>query len=870
MRKTYASALRAFSLVELIVGTAIGMLTLGAVVLALLPAINSYAYGEAHSKTLNALRFTETSFRTAIYPRLTSTTKVKILHKAEVPAKVTVSDDNYIFLKDDALTLRSAKGDFPLAGSEFIRTLKFTVPKNLTEPKEVYRNYILTMDFTASANSDYQNSTVATRTAHLETALLNSPEKEGSSIENISGSQHYAGDALCFKATAMTTNFSVLVRNLHISDKENINGEFSDNSYIEKGKTLKAWYETYPSTDPGYAVADASTCEWYIAASTSAKVENIMTSDPAQLTEAARDSGFWLLTSESGIPCTGTELATKGNFYIKTARGIVKWDTGIPGVIRCRILPALKSVANPSLVTDGDPAWTPFIILKLTKKNSFFDDMKNAILQYGNKQIQDEAFPVTTKTVKVSWDGSESNDSYIQIAKGNTLGSTVMGKVTMHYLKESIEASQEDGFSCTSPTNYSVIIDTKLSDKTSGWGLLINGTAEKRNNSYMDSGYMLQYDSGAEGFPLRFMLFSTEKGNVDAGNNDNGAFGVENIDVNEYFTGKRSTYGPYYGPGYLKNSLFTFSSGNGSAYIKSDIRARSFPWTVRQTVMVTLLEFYTTDITRPQYILRFKYLKKLETGAEDSADPFGCGEKYFYSNPAWYGNFKGQNYTQKLQNNYLYPIYSYGPCNGNTYSTTKTKQELYLTKSQVSQNPGDSSTCMGVFGARALDVRATTAKYSTNSSLFTDTKRGRYLGFRVWSTSAEDSTRVYDVRLAPGFTKTELQAILPAQAKLYDYKDIIPAEEYEAIKKSPVDYGLPAAFDFSKSLNTRLFSTQGSSDGNGNGSGITNGVAGIQYQLLSNGTKGTWYGYRPSAAAAAASLKTNALYTVLLHRAELR
>lgn len=841
------------------------MIVVGAVTMTVGTSLKSYARADTHSRAINAARFTVDSFKRTVYPKVVTTNEIEILLKKDLPATVASDDINYLFLNNNgAVAVRNKRGDTPLVGSELVQSLNFTVPVDIVTSGEKYLNSILGMTLTTKAVTESDKEADAVYTVSLDIPLYNKPERGGTQETSARAAvRRYTGDVLKFYASTEEIDYNVILENVHLRDANDPNTDLDNRTNVVKGITLRVVYDIHPSVDPGYSVKDVSTYEWYISAATNAPL-NVKTSQP---NGTERESGYWQLVNEDGTPLTTQDIPTSGNFYVKTAAGTVSW--GIAGVIRCKVYPALAKT-DGSDKKDGESQWSPYVVLekKSPYNNRFFFGMKEALSLFEKTGERSDNFPLNSDTARTVVDADGT--SYVQIErKDGTYGSTVMGKISMEYLKEVIERSKEDGKSYSSPTNISIIVDALVDTGSQGYGILINGAVEKigsgKNIRYDDTGYILQYDkyvkndtNGANGFPIRLFAQGHHSGNDGAANNSPtsapGAFGVENIAAAK--SDSSSYGGPYYEPSDMKTKNFIFSStatGNNG---------NSWPWRVRRRFMVTVLEYYMTDGTRsgkdyPRYIIRAKFLDEMKD--DDEKDPFGCGERYFFSNPIWYGNFKGTS-VNRGEYGTIYTYSSYNYDNNLWYNNTGAyENDLYITRSPKATT-FNNTYYDGVFQAVDMNVRydigrisyinqpgqGTSVNKTTAAGLFQSPQRDRIIGFRALPGVNGKGAKVYDIVLAPGFTKKELQAIMPKGAKMYELSDILTTKELTDVRNSPDDYGFTNSAEVNAKYNEILTGNGYSSDGSGNSSGIYYGVNGIQYQLNKNGTSGTWYGFRPS------------------------
>jgi hypothetical protein len=308
----------------------------------------------------------------------------------------------------------------------------------------------------------------------------------------------------------------------------------------------------------------------------------------------------------------------------------------------------------------------------------------------------------------------------------------------------------------------------------------------------------------------------------------------------------RDYKGPFYGPGYLKNSKFAYTSA-------SSLQNRCwqvFPWNERRRILITILEYYLKNEgpEYPKYIVRMKLLKPYASVTAD--DPWQTGKDYFLSEPVWYGDFVGDEYQHGYQiytsnkwqdvskktydNAYWwedkrvvrkFTVKNYSSYSGNTVDVPENDmnhnnaKSRYITKVPWGGTDGSGSTNEAVFKAKEMDVRT-----DGGGTIFQNTARNRYIGLRLWSDLASE-VKFYSVNYAPGFTKQELQAIMPSGAKMYELGNGYNNDGTGEAAVSGVDQ---------THLNTGLFGSKGYSDGDGNGnSSGYKGVMGIQH--LRNG-----------------------------------
>ncbi|MEG1799496.1 MAG: hypothetical protein RR214_04860, partial [Synergistaceae bacterium] len=311
-----------------------------------------------------------------------------------------------------------------------------------------------------------------------------------------------------------------------------------------------------------------------------------------------------------------------------------------------------------------------------------------------------------------------------------------------------------------------------------------------------------------------------------------------------------SFYGPFYGPGYMKNSKFQYENNyyrtdnKTPTSLNGNVIVPQTPYTERRRIILTVLEYYMdNDKTRPYFIVRMKYLKLQDdgtypSGTNENDDPLMIGPGWFLSEPIWYGGFVGQKPEKIGSKDYRFTIKNYS-----SYPTVKTfdvpedkikltaagsnpkNGEFYVTSVTKNGTDGTANRVNTLFEAAKIEMRGqiTGTEFDKNnkrtaaSELYASPKHDRYLGIRTWSNqNIAFETAVYNVELAPGFSKEELLAIMPKGAQMYEISDI-GDEAPEGISQS--------------NLGGSLFGGNIKSDGTGNGSGISDGVMGIQHVM---------------------------------------
>lgn len=867
---------RGFSLSEVLVAVVVIAIVTGAVSMTVTTAMKNYSRVDAHTRAVNAARYTAESLNRNVTQPLSVVKAIEILpDNTFIPAVVTESNDKYLFLKGDSLAIRSTKGDTVLPGSELVADFRV---ESLHDVSGDYSDRIVNLAFTtaASAEDADEAAPLASYDISMDVPMLNMTSRYGSVSVTREGKEYYTGKALKF---TFAYEYELELDNLHLrnADKDSKINAYSN---IKKGARIETSYDILPKEDAnGEELLDKSTYEWFIA-SISTNITDIKTGEP---TSAARMAGgCWQLVDNSGNPITTRILPTSAVFYVKTSSGRAEW--GKYGLVYCRVSPKIaREDGSGEKTIESVNTYYVGVTRGEGYENAFYRDMREALMQYQENGARTPGFPVNAGAARVVVD--DEGNAYIQIqykADGSITGSTVAGRIMMYYLSDAISRSKEDGKSYTSPANYTVIVDARLDSTSSGYGVLLNGVIEEiklagnNNYRYNDSGYMFQYDKNANGYPIRFFAQGNHNQDGVGGNGVGlygirgikgtyiGAYGAENVvaakTVN--YNDSNSYGGPYYEPAYLKTKEFTY---NNNSYGGNNGTATDYKnwWNPRRRFALTILEYYTEskDKVYPCYIIRAKHLKNFpdDINYETTRDPLGWGEEYFESNPAWFGNFRGSDVAPGASGT----IYTHSAYNGNKWSnsTGKSLKDLYLTKSPKSSsfNSASSNHKYGIFQATPMDIRADFTNPKTAfmvqhsdfppdkdkaQKLFQNPKRDRSVGFRVWNASIENGAKIFNLTLAPGFTKEELRAILPKGAKLYEFSDVLSESDYEEIKKNPMEYGFSSYEEVTRKFNEILSGS--ASDGKGNGSGITNGVNGIQYRLNSDGTNGKWHGFVPT------------------------
>lgn len=845
---------KAFTLTELIIGIAIGLIIMGAVVSAVFMATNIYEKSQANALITNSMRLTMAAYEREVMPRVNHAEKIEVLaDNSELPSSLPSSYDYYLYLSGDSIMQWSDTKREPLGGSEYITSLTFNLKQNEDTKAE---NYTLSTGITAQYPK-FKTIKIETDTKN---ALYNYESIKKSGVELGTVLHLLVKDQLSL-ATA-----------IHVK-KDDDNGEVLDEKTVSPGTSLYASYSLDITPIPDdFEINDTSEITWYISTTKDASPTiHLSTEDPN--TVANPQEYCWQLVKPNGDPITGRTFDTKsnngeGNSFRINVRDKKNFKWGQYGYIKYMIKPKAKNKNNTSETITGPSAASPWVAVL---ESGDPDSLWNLWATINNLDNSADGFfnMADNKKFSVAIDRESGNTVAILTGTTNDASSpsVAVAKIGGKYLKAQQRHSQEnDGKSYTTVTNYSIIVDAELGN-SDGIGLLLNGAGDYYGSPVIkDTGLMFQIANKTDTLPMRLYANgrqhkSASEKSWGVGNHDNTL--AYTSDLSAYkFTGNgktnytSGTYGPFYGPGYLKNDIFKYTndyySNQTNATINTIYKGNSnrilgekiFPYKERLRFMLTVLEYYINDKDRPHFIVRLKFLKEEDISKKTDKDPWMTGDEFFNSEPAWYGGFVGvkpqkttsedvtskdyyvtvKNYSEDFNNNKIYfkkndlkLITAKNPEEANFYAT-KVREEKKKEK--------DEKVIETLFEAKDIniyeEIGKTNFENNTNmdkaKDLFKFPSRDRFMGLRIWSnklglnTSDPYSVKVYSVELAPGFSKKELQAIMPKDAKMYELTDT--QEE----NLSGLDI---------TGLNNTLFNG-GNSDGNGNDTGITNGVMGIQ------------------------------------------
>ena len=892
---------RAFTLVELIIGMVMMVIVMGGIITGLSMGLRLYTRAEANGKVTNGARFTAASFKHTIWPMMSRASIVEILPSLPDTA-VSDSEDCYVYLdeSEQCVKYRIGDRDEPLAGSEFITSLDFSVP---TASKDLAENFILKMRVEAQAPKVKS----AHVTLDIDSALINRPAKRGSATKTAA----YGGPVLHFNIFDF--------RELQLRNLSDDNKILQNEETVEKDSVIQLRYDIIVPSDN----RDATKTLYYISSENKASLKksagywedyNYDYKHPDYSNENTRGDYCWPLLIKSGDvyylagdqykKASGKEdeflkIPTSGTFYVYTGKNLygnnsdfnddgklkkgegeksVVKEFGSFGYLRAWVVPAYSDADGGGFVRPkGYEQWS--VRVRIQPSNVSGQNWFSAFTQHQIDRI----------TNAIYLDSTDSNFT----AVGHINPETGEYSVTMEYRAgnnhiqiggvlrpEDIgDARKYDkeisgGKSYTNITNYSIIEDAKAGTTTAGLALLLNGY---RNNG-PTSGYCLYYDPGANGYPIRLQNTS---GNV----NGYQRYGVQEIDspiestINDTLdiskisglTSNSRFYNSYYNPQYvnaaLQNNIFKTKESSEITLqgTKGDFTNECKVMQPRRRYMVTILEYHTGDRENPRLLVRMRLLKNLSEVVEESKkserelraeDPFLCGPKFYYSEPAWYGNFVGQkpkysgndssktfvfkvkrlgadeisfertitNHTDEnngndINRNYKDSYYEETPSyyavqtpnvNGDKsryrdgFYRTKTWGDWWAQKTIKKTFNG------GVYKAKALAPRKELGNNGGKDKLGILTpERYRWIGLAIWGGQLgnRSSVEIYDMTIAPGFDAGELRSITENGAQVFGMDETngrFPTllAEYSADRDTSVKW------------NHELFGI--SSDGNGN------------------------------------------------------
>ena len=849
---------KGFTLPELLMGMVLMLIVMGSVVAVLKTALDLYSKTELNSLVIEGVRFTTDSYRRRIVPMLSNASEVELLDSnISVPA-IASANNHYIYLSDNKVMHKSETDTVPLEGSEYIDSLDFLLPTSSSD--DVGTNYILKINI---SGLNQKNNERAELSVVLESPLYNKPIKSGETVV----SANYSGKVLRFVASEIS--FDIVLKDVKIRKDSSSGEDVSNSESVAKGTTLYASYIVEPSEDPGYTLQDCSDVRWYISGSSSVNVDPAAAESGLPIPSTGsepdnRTSNSWLLVDSSNNPLTGKTLSTNGTFYVRTASGARSW--GNYGIVRYFVKSAMQKTDGTGTVY-GPEKQSPFAAI--TKAGS---GRGGKLWREWMKSLQDIQLggPGTEGFFNTGLSGVELQIDYvtgethliIKRPAGGTAGSVTVA-VSGGYLfeDEKKEVVESDNKSYTTITNYSLLVDADVL-AGNGYALLLSGASVSDSpNLFADCGYMFQYDQAIDAFPMRLY--------ADGHHNSNGetkhyGMSIQHPPASNNLQSRISgvgysgaNYGPFYGPGHMKNSIFSYISN--STWTNRPLYQ---PWTSRRRFVITILEYYINGNKTnqgpqyPRFIMRLKLLKNYdEIDGYDPLidDPWQVGKEAFYSEPVWYGGFVGDPTTVQYQKKntrygsyydvtkqvydaaaanrrrivYRYFVKNHSLFSGNYVEFTSQQPNADSKNRYIAKMPwgtsysSNSASDFLVFNGVDMNVRNDIktgdfldigTRVGTIDESFMYPDRKRYIGLRIWG-DLGTASRFYSVNYAPGFRKSELQAIMPVGAKMYELNQT----------GEDTVLGLDQTY-----LNQGLFGITGYSNGNGNASGYY-GVMDIQH-----------------------------------------
>lgn len=888
---------KAFTLPELIIGLVIILLVMGGVVATLKSGLDVFFSSEANGKVTTGVRFTVASFKREILPMVNGASSIEILKDMSgVPATISGSGDYYIYRSTDCtVKCRSAAGDVSLNGSEYISSLDFTVPKASADKLE---NYLLDMHVEGQ-DPNYKTAYIS---LDVLMALVGKPEKAATSnaygAVYTGGVLHFSAFSFSnLKIHDVSKGDNVLADNQSVAKGDVL--RVSYNISVPAGKkddTKILWYaRTQLNTN---VAADKDKSIGYHEATKYASVTySDTTAKDYWWPLLIKSNDKYYLASElyKSIDVTpGNNLleipTSNDQFYVYTGTGAGTKDltetgdfdadgslkSGSSGkahplseycFLRAWVVPSYSDSDGTNVrYPSGYAQWSTRVNIRETgvAGQKFFNDWMLAIQANKNgTSTQDQIANhwqsgAASATINGSGvDISGPDDNRIQYAK----------IISPDYLNDArrYDMAVNGGKSYTSPANYTIIIDAKAGDTTAGIGLLLNGY---RNND-RTSGYVFYYDPAANGYPIRLQnpngvvggynargvkeIESPQQADSLSTKNGNDNLLASNITDSDHQHGRRfysSYYNPQYVPAALRNNIFSNWQESASTVLQDNVGEKTIERTQmkeRRRYMVTILEYYTSDEEKPRLLVRMRLLKNLadvikETGETEAdlraVDPFLDGPEFYYSEPAWYGVFVGQEPAyDSSEQKYTFKAMRAGDTSATVarqmmvsddangfYDKTSSYYAVQTPANSMRYKNGYSITGRiivnsqevtktfngGVYKGIALDTVNDLSNPGNLGAL--GPSRSRWVGIALWigkTGSSSAAINLYNMTLAPGFDESELRSIMEKDAKVFGIDEIIPSTQLA----NETYYS--AASDSSAKWNSTLFSGS-KSDGAGN------------------------------------------------------
>ena len=764
---------RAFTLVELIIGMVMMVIVMGGIITGLSMGLRLYGRAEANGKVTNGARFTAASFKHKIWPMMSRASIVEILPNLPDTA-VSDSEDCYVYLDESEQCVKYRIGgrDEPLAGSEFITSLDFSVPAASEDRAE---NFILRMSVEARA----PRIKSAHVTLDIDSALINRPAKRGPAREAA-----YGGPVLHFNIFDF--------RELNQYTPPGDSRPLKNDETVKKNSVIQLRYDiTVPS-----GRRDATKILYY--ASTESKASLPKSAgywedthyDTPQYTKDTKDNYCWPLLITSGDEyylagdqykkASGKEdeflkIPTSGEFYVYTGSnfegngsdfeddGKLKKDKvktkaerfGRFAILRAWVVPAYSDADGSGFVRPkGYEQWSTRVKIQpsLMPGENFWIETLNAKVNPETDPYSDQFWrPDDETTAKGKMDTEEGTyevEVTMSSAAAHKLSQTALlaKAVKPEHLKDARRydaASQAGGVSYTGITNYSYIVDATMKDNVGGLAVILNGYRDENNNEGVN-GFMFAYDPGACGIKMFLMNPSGNVGTPSLSNFD--YWGSEeqhrpgNKSGNTYYTYWKSgdkNNGIYrirtqhrlealMNPGALNQKYSGISNTEASTGNNGNIKNFMYNGNgkTRRRFIVTLLEYYTDKKEYPRLLVRVRLLKnisdvKSETGKSEEQlreeDPFLIGPKFYLSEPAWYRSFVGQKPIRSANNKtFSFRSLFYGDGSGdNSFSFDRLNDRTVY---DLTENGMQQSQCTYKSEPVYYAVKNTSATVTNNST----------------------------------------------------------------------------------------------------------------------------------------------------------
>ena len=719
-----------FTLVEVLVGAVLMTIVIAGISFGISAALNLYEKAESQSVVINGLRFTVDSYNREVVPMLHTACSVDVLLSSDAEVDNVVINDPgeyYLYLKNKSLALKSQTGTEALPGSEYITKLLFNLPTSGTSSDQ----NLLNMHLTASHN-EYES---VVKSIDVKTALYNEPQK-------ISG--HVAsGNVLHFYSRAEESDLT-----LSVSVDMYLGGTYrkiNDTVALPNNLIIKASYDV--------AVRDSS--------------NNIV-----EYTSKSAEYQWYVASTDDFDSVTPIKIegAITDTFDASTLKNNSQYCFGNNTYLRCHVKAKAHIAGRDKPIEDNNPLrWSPYVAISnplgveknmwqdwLGRKSGFIDTSMASVINRNNGVM-------TIRNLAGGSNRFNNDAATVALLDYNYMDNDKIYSVNQNFKKT--HKNSNDIPSYMTPTNYSVIVDFKAnSNNINAVRVFLSTTS---GNAFFDSG---NNTLASIGYALELKIPNNSKGFAVRCHQDiTGAsmwidkeFGVENILDNVTF------YNPW--RLFNKNCL-------------------TLGWkeTDRHRLLITVLEYYIDDNSKPRFIIRGRLLKeKSDDPAILIDDPWCIGPDFFLSEPMWFGLPVGATHFDNSA-----PVKHFAGDSGNNNhpSAVYTKQStntinksdvLYGTKYTTSNTASDH----GIFKLKELnlynDINWLSQQYINN------TNRKRYIGLGIDASNNDNNTyvSVYDMALAPGFSIDELKSIIPKDGKIYEISETIDSTRFNQIENS--------------------------------------------------------------------------------------